>query len=176
MKIPYNLVCTHGGVLFAARSGQIHTFNLADGSLISTWKHPDVEKVANAVRTIAEDEKIEQAAGAAQIAQNEEAQAEGEGPPAKRQKTTSDEDLSASKVTEKLAKEDESAGQSGKKKWKKNKGSSRRQHVPNRPLITHMLGTADGKHLLAISGHDKAIWVFEHDGAGNLTQLSQRFE
>jgi tRNA (guanine-N(7)-)-methyltransferase subunit TRM82 len=27
---------------------------------------------------------------------------------------------------------------------------------------------------VAITGSDKTIWVFEHDGAGNLKQLSQR--
>ncbi len=28
--------------------------------------------------------------------------------------------------------------------------------------------------VVAVTAHDKTIWVFEHDGAGNLKQLSER--
>ncbi|KAK4105479.1 hypothetical protein N658DRAFT_563903 [Parathielavia hyrcaniae] len=43
-----------------------------------------------------------------------------------------------------------------------------------RPFIQGLYATTDGRHLIAITGSDKTIWVFEHDGAGNLKQLSQR--
>ena len=43
-----------------------------------------------------------------------------------------------------------------------------------RPFIQGLYATADGGHVIAITGADKTIWVFEHDGAGNLKQLSQR--
>lgn len=46
---------------------------------------------------------------------------------------------------------------------------------PNeRPFIQGLYATTDSRHLVAITGSDKTIWVFEHDGAGNLKQLSQR--
>ena len=43
-----------------------------------------------------------------------------------------------------------------------------------RPFVQGLYATTDGRHLVAITGSDKTIWVFEHDGAGNLKQLSRR--
>ncbi|KAL6869620.1 tRNA (guanine-N(7)-)-methyltransferase non-catalytic subunit trm82 [Amphichorda felina] len=175
MKIPYNQVHANGGIIFAARSGQIQTFSAQDGKLISTWKHPDVEKVAEAVKNNAEAEKEPQEED------QEEAQDEDQ-PPAKRQKTTGAEDVSASKPTEgEPVQEDAASAKGGRNKRKK--GKSAHQHaksgrtvskVPDRPIVTHLTSTADGKHLLAVTGHDKTIWVFEHDGAGHLSNLSHR--
>ncbi|KAL1899651.1 tRNA (guanine-N(7)-)-methyltransferase non-catalytic subunit trm82 [Ceratocystis pirilliformis] len=44
----------------------------------------------------------------------------------------------------------------------------------DKPIITLLSVTSDGKHVVAVSGHDKAIWVFEHDGRGKLMQSSKR--
>lgn len=181
MKIPYNQVHTNGGIIFAARSGQIHTFGLADGKHISTWKHLDVENVAEAMRkNIADEEKRDLAAEAGEAETTQEA---GQEPPAKRQRTVSDDDVSTSKAVE------TSEGQSGSgtpadgEKKQKKKGKAANQHgksgraqsrVPERPIVTHLASTVDGKHLLAISGHDKTIWVFEHDGAGHLSNPTRR--
>lgn len=178
MKIPYNQVHANGGIIFAARSGQIQTFSLNDGKLISTWKHPDVEKVAEAVKNIADAEKEVDAAAAEML--QEEDQEEGQEPPAKRQKTTSDEDVSASKTTESTrGQESPETPKGGKTKGKKPKNqhakSGRPQsRVPDRPIVTQLTSTTDGKHLLAVTGHDKTIWVFEHDGAGQISNISQR--
>ncbi|KAH6650180.1 hypothetical protein F5144DRAFT_608191 [Chaetomium tenue] len=43
-----------------------------------------------------------------------------------------------------------------------------------RPFIQGLYATTDGRHVVAVTGSDKTIWVFEHDGVGNLKQLSQR--
>ncbi|KAI1021769.1 hypothetical protein LB505_009039 [Fusarium chuoi] len=73
----------------------------------------------------------------------------------------------------------------GKKKGgKKSKNRQNQQRakdhnisrVPDRPVITHLTSTLDGSHILAITGHDKAIWVFENDGKGSLNQISKRPE
>ena len=175
MKIPYNQVHAVGGIIFAARSGQIQTFNAQDGKLISTWKHPDVDKVAEAVNNIAEEEKQ------VEVPQ-EEGQDEGQEPPAKRQKTTSADDVSASKLTDDTQSQDASEpSKVGRHKRKKGKASNQhaksghtQSRVPDRPIVTHLTSTADGKHILAVTGHDKTIWVFEHDGAGHISNLSQR--
>lgn len=160
MKIPYNYVHVQGSVLFAARSGKIHSFSLLDGSHISTWKHPDVEKVASAMKEIAEAENEGEAPES-----TEAAPAEGE-PPAKRQRLEQDEDE---------APQPEAPQRKGKKSRNKNKGGNvRSSHVPDRPVITHITSSDDGAYLLAITGHDKNIWVFQHDGQGNITQLSKR--
>ncbi|OIW34874.1 hypothetical protein CONLIGDRAFT_675826 [Coniochaeta ligniaria NRRL 30616] len=42
------------------------------------------------------------------------------------------------------------------------------------PMVQCMCVTMDGKHVAAATGSDKTIWVFEHDGNGRLTLLSQR--
>ncbi|KAM6539563.1 tRNA (guanine-N(7)-)-methyltransferase non-catalytic subunit trm82, variant 2 [Fusarium falciforme] len=175
MKIPFNVVHVSGSVLFAARGGKIHSFSLDDGAHLSTWKHPDVDKVDAAVKAISDEASSEKPVSQEPVA------AEGEGsdePPAKRQKVEEPKE-EAVKGTEQ---EDPDKQASGKKKGgkkSKNRNQPRnKEHnisrVPDRPVITHLTSTSDGSHVLAITGHDKAIWVFENDGKGNLTQLSKR--
>lgn len=159
MKMPYNSLHVQGGILFAARGGKIHSFSLLDGAYISTWKHPDVEKVANADKAVAQDEA-------------EPAVADIE-PPAKRQRLAEAEGESTPAQVDTLASKQN--GKKGKRKGKKSQDEKTQiSSVPDRPVVTHLTSTVDGGHLLAISGHDKNIWVFEHDGQGHLTQLSQR--
>ncbi|KAK3904853.1 hypothetical protein C8A05DRAFT_42150 [Staphylotrichum tortipilum] len=79
-----------------------------------------------------------------------------EGPPTKRRKVENGQE-SASK------------GQQGSKKNVKHDLPAN-----EKPFLQKLFTTADGRHLVAMTGSDKTIWVFEHDGAGNLKQLSQR--
>ncbi|EGR50467.1 uncharacterized protein TRIREDRAFT_105636 [Trichoderma reesei QM6a] len=187
MKIPYNRVHVQGQILFAARGGAIHTFSLTDGSHISSWKHPDVDKVAQSIQAINEA-KAEAALAAAEA---DTPATESEGPPAKRQKLEGDsENPSVSAQAEAEASTPatpqsgdkpqaghvDGRGKKGKGKGKEvvDSGKSRFARVPDRPVVTHLTSTPDGKHLVAITGHDKVIWVFEHDGNGQLKQLSKR--
>lgn len=158
MKVPYSQVHVHGPVIFAARSGWIESFNVQDGSHISSWKHPDSE--------IAEKVEDSNGDGAAE-------------PPSKRQKTSEDEDVSTSKTTDVVQDENEPAVSAEKGKNSKadliapsRKGQLSR--APDRPVVIQLTSTVDGKYVIAVTGHDKAIWVFEHDGAGHLKQLSKR--
>ncbi|KAI8720955.1 TRNA (guanine-N(7)-)-methyltransferase non-catalytic subunit TRM82 [Fusarium sp. LHS14.1] len=175
MKIPYNVVHVSGSVLFAARGGKIHSFSLDDGAHLSTWKHPDVDKVDAAVKAISDEASSEKPVS------QESAVVEGEGsdePPAKRQKVEEPKD-EAVKETEQEDPDKQASGKKkgGKKSKNRNQPKSKEHNisrVPDRPVITHLTSTSDGSHVLAITGHDKAIWVFENDGKGNLTQLSKR--
>ncbi|RSL84541.1 hypothetical protein CEP51_003854 [Fusarium floridanum] len=176
MKIPYNVVHVSGSVLFAARGGKIHSFSLDDGAHISTWKHPDVDKVDAAVKAISDEASSEKPVG------QETAVVEGEGsdePPAKRQRVEEPKD-EAVKETEQTEDPDKQASgkkKGGKKSKNRNQPRNKEQNisrVPDRPVVTHLTSTSDGSHVLAITGHDKAIWVFENDGKGNLTQISKR--
>ncbi|KAK5990374.1 tRNA (guanine-N(7)-)-methyltransferase non-catalytic subunit trm82 [Cladobotryum mycophilum] len=185
MKIPYNRVHVQGQILFAARGGSIHTFRLSDGTHISTWKHSDVDKVASVVK--ANEEKIIESKKNEQIEPSPVVEEE-DGPPAKRQKVAGGEGEEATPVPESTEATAAQAGQSkhfdgrGKRKGKKNKdgkeavqdGWGRLARVPDRPVVTHMTSSEDGRHFLAVTGHDKAIWVFEHDGQGQLKQISKR--
>lgn len=56
----------------------------------------------------------------------------------------------------------------------KSKNGAQENPPTERPFVQGLYTTTDGHHLVAITGSDKTIWVFEHDGAGNLKQLSQR--
>lgn len=177
LKIPYNRVHAADNILFATRGGKIHSFNLSDSSHISTWQHPDVEKFNNESATNSE-EKAE-----AEPALEEGNAAEDE-PPAKRQKTEEASDTAAQEAEVAAAQPEgpQKTGKQSKGKGKNKQGGSenhgeksRMGRVSDRPIITLMTSTTDGKHLVAVSGHDKAVWVFEHDGAGKLTQLSKRY-
>ncbi|KAH7162755.1 hypothetical protein B0J13DRAFT_536899 [Dactylonectria estremocensis] len=187
MKIPYNVLHASGNVLFAARGGKLHSFDLNDGTHLSTWKHLDVDKVDAAVKTIAnEAERITQVISAPQDIEG----GDNDEPPAKRQKTEEPKEQDNKTVDSEGAQEPNTAESSeqkkseGKSHQKGKKGKNKQQtqshkdnqisRVPDRPVITHLTSTADGAHVLAITGHDKIIWVFEHDGKGQLTQLSQR--
>lgn len=187
MKIPYNVLHVSGNVLFAARGGKIHSFSLDDGTHLSTWKHLDVDKVDAAIKTITDE-----VANKDPVTVAPEAAEGGDGdePPAKRQRVEEPKDDADKPVGDEVAQESKAAEGSGEKKdkgkpnqkGKKNKNKQNNQSrkdtqiskVPDRPVITHLTSTGDGAHLLAITGHDKAIWVFEHDGKGQLVQLSRR--
>lgn len=185
MKIPYNRVHVRGQILFAARGGAIHTFNLTDGTHISSWKHPDVDKVADSIKAINEAK-----AEAALAAEANTPATESEGPPAKRQKLAG-ENESAAVTTEAEASTPSAAqddkpraghvdgrGKKGKGKAGKDidNGKTRFARVPDRPVITHLTSTPDGSHLLAVTGHDKVVWVFTHDGNGQIEELSRRYD
>ncbi|PFH59774.1 hypothetical protein XA68_11905 [Ophiocordyceps unilateralis] len=174
IKIPYNRIHARGDVLFAARSGRIHTFSLADGKHISTWRHPDHKSAS---------------------AQTSSEKADASEPPAKRQRRDDydDEDNDKDDVDHGNASagdgdEDAQPGRQvgGTQHGGKGKGKSKRKdgkpksegrslaRVPDRAVVTQLTSTLDGRYIVAVSGHDKIIWVFEHDGHGTLTQLSQR--
>lgn len=180
MKIPYNRVHALDDVVFAALGGKIHSFSLLDGKHISTWRHPDAEKVANVVEEISEVWREAPAAVEAG------ARSEPSEPPAKRQKLEDDKrgapaasaaDASATQDKDDAQNDGEGKGKGRGKKKKKGRSEDQEHQLaraPDRPVITQVTSSADGRHVLAVSGHDKAIWVFEHDGQGRLTLLSQR--
>ncbi|OAR02316.1 hypothetical protein LLEC1_00430 [Akanthomyces lecanii] len=160
MKIPYNCLHSHGSVLFGARGGKIHTFSLPDGAHIATWQHPELDT------HLAAGSKVDQAAEKeAEDAADPIITDAAEQPPAKRQKVTRVDALEGQN-------DEEKAG--GKKARGKEQRKSKPIPVPDRPVVIQLTTTADGSHLVAVSAHDKAVWVFAHNGSGQLTQLSKR--
>ncbi|KAL0938940.1 tRNA methyltransferase [Colletotrichum truncatum] len=187
MKVPYNFVQPSGNVVFAARGGKIHSFSLQDGSHLFTWKHPDVEKVT-AASAAATSAKADTEVGSNVPTPSSPANDE-DGPPAKRQRLEKEDehpkDSDAMAIDEdqkegfqqqendKKVKKDRRKGNKGQGQQLNNRGNVFAR-VPDYPVITLMTTTSNGSHLLAISGHDKSLWVFEHDGKGNLKELSHR--
>jgi tRNA (guanine-N(7)-)-methyltransferase subunit TRM82 len=181
MKFPFNVVHVSGNVLFAARGGKIHSFSLEDGSHISTWKHPDVDKVDAAVKAISEGILTKKPVTKTHTAEEED----GGVPPAKRQRTEEPKDETAPTKPEgqedtQISEETKIKGKNKGGKKSKNRQNQQRakdhniSRVPDRPVITHLTSTLDGSYILAITGHDKAIWVFENDGKGSINQISKR--
>lgn len=167
MKTPYSHVHTRGGLMFAARGGQLHSFDLTTGSHLSTWKHPDVQDQ--------KEEATEAQAAEAEVKEDVEMQTPGDEPPAKRQRL---DEHGEGKGAEDAAGESKGARKKGKKARDREKGgqSHRAPQVLDKPLVALIRSTEDGKHVVAVSAHDKALWVFEHDGEGRLNQISQRYE
>ncbi|KAL2880008.1 tRNA (guanine-N(7)-)-methyltransferase non-catalytic subunit trm82 [Colletotrichum sp. CLE4] len=193
MKIPYNCLEPAANVVFAARGGKIHSFSLEDGAHISTWKHPDVEKAAAAAAASAATAKVEIEVSSGVPTPSTPANDDDE-PPAKRQRVESGEEDKAGVQEEakdvdamvvdsepQKAEHQKRDRRKGTKNMRRNNRDGQQNNrgtafarVPDYPVITIMTTTSNGSHLLAISGHDKSLWVFEHDGKGNLKELNQR--
>ncbi|ORY60189.1 uncharacterized protein BCR38DRAFT_350267 [Pseudomassariella vexata] len=186
MAFPYQCLTALGsdGILVASRGGGLYTFS-ADGSLLSSWQHPSTTKSAeNGKRGLAEQED-----GAAHKTGES---GEQTSPPSKRRKTESESGQDAegkavaSEVTEGTeqaaeAAEPEQDGIEGaksngqtKKGKKKAKPTVSRPITQEQPLVVLVRATSDGKHLVAVTGQDKTVWVFEHHDKGQLKELSQR--
>lgn len=184
MKLPLHSVQVCGDVLFAARGGNLHSFKLTDGSYISSWKYP-LEKKSGALRP--EDRLV--------ISISEEStpnpsQDGHDGPPAKRVKldaATSAAGQNGKQAGVASAGSDQARDEIKDKKGDQSKGTpnGKRGKVANprpgprsqpseRPMVIILTATADGKHIVAVT-QCKSIWVFEHDGVGDLKQLSRRY-
>ncbi|KAH6854254.1 hypothetical protein B0I37DRAFT_25059 [Chaetomium sp. MPI-CAGE-AT-0009] len=146
MILPYHLVKVCGNTVFAAQGSNIHSFN-SGFEYVSTWKYPVQE--------------TDESNGPATEAQGSPAK---EGPPTKRRKVEPGQEQGPEGG---LAKSTNGQPKSNK---------AAKYDVPGneRPFVQGLYATTDGRHLVAITGSDKTIWVFEHDGVGNLKQLSQR--
>ncbi|KAL2182336.1 hypothetical protein L209DRAFT_759416 [Thermothelomyces heterothallicus CBS 203.75] len=149
--LPFHLVKVCGGVIFAAQGCDIHSFN-SDFKHISTWKYPVQKPNDNESSGPSRDAPQDSPAP--------------EEPPTKRRKVES------GAGSEAPIKDQGAGSENGRPKSKK----AAQYDVPanERPFVQGLYATADGRHLIAITGSDKTIWVFEHDGAGNLKQRSQR--
>ncbi|KAI0400323.1 hypothetical protein F4802DRAFT_500937 [Xylaria palmicola] len=163
MSLPFQCLSPLGqGTLFcAARGCSIQTFDLgaASQSLFS-WTHPSLKQADNA----AQAKEISEGRG-------EGEQPGEEQPPSKRRKLGSD---AANSDVEAEAKEGEGKGKGEKKKRKKKGKAGWAAPRQEAPFVVLLTATEDGSHVVAVTGQDKTLWVFRHDGKGLLEELSQR--
>ncbi|CAP69367.1 uncharacterized protein PODANS_1_10310 [Podospora anserina S mat+] len=156
MIVPYHLLQASGSVIFAAQEVDILSFNTSMEHL-STWKYP-----------VKATETPSELAADAEASATVEAPPTPEGPPTKRRRTEND---------EKEAQAGDAGTPNSTNGQKKGRFHNKPQPVNlsnEKPFINCLLATANGSHVIAATGSDKTIWVFEHDGSGNLKQLSQR--
>ncbi|KAM7206667.1 WD40-repeat-containing domain protein [Rhypophila sp. PSN 637] len=153
MSLPYHILKACGGIVFAARAGSIYSFN-SDLEYISAWEYPvQQQQQTKGQEASATDKQKESSAT--------------DGPPPKRRKVESSQEA----VPSNGSGDAEGAGASETKLKKKGKVYTT---STDRAFVQGLYSTTDGRHLVAITGSDKTIRVFEHDGAGNLKLLSER--
>lgn len=186
-SLPYQRLNVCGEVVFCAQGGSIHAFNLKSQAHLGTWSHPALTSQRNhseSVPSAAPDTAAKPDAGLAQSETPLTGSADGEEAdrPSKRVKLGADldetlgsagaADAPSSAAAENApAPEGGSPAQGKKKKDAKVAASSR---PTDRPWITLLEAASDGRHLVAVTGSDKTLWTFEHDGNGALKELSKR--
>lgn len=181
MKLPFYAVEVRGDILFAARGASIHSFNLTDGSHITcSWRFPAAEANKNVAALGKEDHLVINVSENSTPALSQDEQ----GPPTKRMKLDSGEAVAenpekqTATTGEGQAKDETLSLRGGGSGGKKNKKQGPRpgplSQPTERPMVILMTVTQDGHHVVAVTS-DKSIWVLEHDGLGQLKQLSRRY-
>ncbi|KAK0754212.1 hypothetical protein B0T18DRAFT_424635 [Schizothecium vesticola] len=161
MSRPYHLLAVCGNFVFAASGSDIYSLN-SNLEQLSSWKHPVRQEKGVVDPSLAPQESPAPDSPAP------------EGPPTKRRRV--EEPSQEPETTNGNGADAEPQTQKGRRRLKKEKKAAQKPTNPpqERPFVQSLLATTDGRHIVAITGSDKTIWVFEHDGAGHLTQLSQR--
>ncbi|KXJ95575.1 hypothetical protein Micbo1qcDRAFT_157569 [Microdochium bolleyi] len=148
-------VLGNSGVLCAARGPQILTFN-TEGQAVSSWTHPS----ARATET--PQDGTADPSGDVEMNENE--------PPAKKRRVGDAESTTTAESDSKQETPSSEQATNGKGQRKQRAPVAKQDHQ----FIINLVATMDGSHVVAVSGQDKALWVFEHDGAGGLSELSTR--
>lgn len=162
MGLPFQCLSPLGGngTLFCAAKGcSIKTFDLGAGPRpLFSWTHPSVKQAGS----------TNQGTRAHEALQNED-QA-GQQPPSKRRRLGSNGDEPNGGLGDGQDTPDTQAN--GEKSHKKRK--AKRTQQPEIPFVVLLTATENGSHVIAVTGQDKTLWVFEHDGKGSLREVSQR--
>lgn len=173
MKIPYQLLQVAGDCIIAARGSSLHTFNLRDGAHLFTWRHPGAKSDEKGGKPVSQVQN-----GASAPTQNrptsDTAQGVEEGPPSKRLRldgTTEPDQGSPSEADPGDVREKTGEPHGGKASKSRNGETGKAQE---RPVINVLVCTSDGRHVVTVTGIEKTIRVFEHDGVGSLELLSER--
>lgn len=170
MKVPYQLLQVSGDCIITARGSNLHTFNLHDGAHLFSWRHPWVKSDEKGGNLVSRAEN-----GASASTQNQPtsnaAHGSGEGPPSKRVKLDeAGRDSPSEEVPVDI--QEETGGPHSAKASKIRNGQSSK--AEDRPVINVLACTPDGCHVVTVTGVEKTIRVFEHDGIGKLKMLSER--
>ncbi|KAI0508373.1 hypothetical protein F5B22DRAFT_621010 [Xylaria bambusicola] len=162
MGLPFQCLSRLGGnTLFcAARGCSIQTYDLGVSShSLFSWTHPSLKQAVNV------DETEDAHDG------SEDGTRTGQQPPSKRRKLACDDvELNGAAETGQGKPDAPTSGSKSQKKGRTN----RQPPTPDMPFVVLLTATEDGSHVIAVTGQDKTLWVFEHDGKGSLKEISQR--
>ncbi|KAI1649834.1 uncharacterized protein F4817DRAFT_357229 [Daldinia loculata] len=165
MNLPYQYLSRLGqsSILCAAKGSSIHTFDLEAGnSFLSSWTHPLTKQARSG-----EPRETETSQEGQELNEQESGQR-----PSKKRKLNEEKKPGAEEGTSQAdtGAVETTANGSGKKKHK----PESRVQGPEIPFVALMTATEDGRYLVAVTGQDKTLWVFEHDRKGVLKEISQR--
>lgn len=138
-------------VLVAASGPYIHTFNASDGDHLSTWPVPEEKKTFNRADLTSKTDSNESSGPSFASGVSE--------PPQKRRKLSSATSDSSAEIVVENERGDV--------------GSSNLRHVSKSPIIK-LACDSFARHVVAVSGDDKALSVFDLSKGGGLSQLSKR--
>ncbi|OBT92126.1 tRNA (guanine-N(7)-)-methyltransferase non-catalytic subunit trm82 [Pseudogymnoascus verrucosus] len=160
MYAAYQCVEVIGEFVIAASAHTLQTFNLFDGSQISSWACPDqLNKTALATQSEPpNDEDGLQGSGALSI----EATGSDSNQPAKRRK-----------LSDPSNEESSSVGRAPKGENPRACSQRTTTKTSIYPNIVALTSSNDGKYVIIVTGEDKTIRVLRHDG-GHLQQISER--
>ncbi|KAH7417023.1 guanine-N(7)--methyltransferase subunit trm82 [Cadophora sp. MPI-SDFR-AT-0126] len=175
--MPYQCMVTCGNILVAARGSSIDSFNLENGSLLSTWTCPvSQDAIQKEKPSTIQSQKTEESPNLATPRERDVVEADG--PPAKKRK------LSAENIEAKngdlstlIPNTNQEQQDSKKKKQKQNNRSAAVASGLQAPAVIALAATKDGRHVIAVTGEDKSIRAFEsieEAGSHRLQQISQR--
>ena len=136
-------------VIVAASRSSIFSFSASDGSFLSSWPQGFKSDTTSTTFITNPDAKTE----------SQEKNLER---PGKRRKLSASGDISDSSSAEIVVENGR-----GKGRKPRDKGKSI-------PAVIKIIGTSDGKNIVAVTGGDKCIRVFQLLENGSLEQLSQR--
>jgi tRNA (guanine-N(7)-)-methyltransferase subunit TRM82 len=161
MGLPFQCLSPLGnGTLFCAAKGtSIRTFDLSrDPQLLFSWSHPSAKQAGseNSIKQTHESVKNEEQTGT---------------PPSKRRRVDSDAKSDAAAEDGQGTLDTPTNGNKSQKKIKVKAAPPKAEA----PFVVLLAATEDGSHVIAVTGQDKTLWVFEHDGKGSLRELSQRY-
>ena len=142
------------GILVASSGPYIHTFNVHNGTHISTW--PSGQELGKSSKDDATAELVSGVSGRSETHQEDPQR------PRKRRKLSPPRDDSGSSAE--IVVNDGDAD---------NEYARPKQAIS--PPIIRLAGTSDGHHVVAVTGEDKCIRVFKLPEDGCLTQLSERY-
>ncbi|KLU82070.1 hypothetical protein MAPG_01147 [Magnaporthiopsis poae ATCC 64411] len=171
VSLPYQRINVCGEVVFCAQGASIHAFNIKSREHLGTWSHPalngrskDLESVPPAAPGTADGEEADRPSKRVKLAADPDETSGSAGGAA-------DTPGSAATTENGQAAAEGCEPQGKKKKGAKVAASSR---PTDRPWVMILETTSDGRHLVAVTGSDKTLWTFEHDGNGVLKELSKR--
>lgn len=145
---------TEPGILVAASRSCVDTFSAQTGRYLSTW--PSFESTEQ-TRSIEQTKKNEPELPLLKRPSQDDLKW-----PSKRQKVFPLKEESSSSSAEIVVAEDSKKGEVSS--WQQSSS----------PPVIKLAGTASGKHVIAVTGEDKCIRVFDLEADGTLTQLSER--